>query len=347
VVSVFHEHPDRFSISVHGDNHDHQEFGPFSDKPVAGQIIDIKQALARMAAFQKLTGLTYDPVMVFPHKISPQATLAYLKRYNFWATFNGDNVPLDAVPPTDPNFALRPATLAFAHFPSVHRYSTEYPIPDWVLAMDAFLGNPMLFYCHESYFATGIGAFDHLADGVNHLAPDTEWRGLGYIAQHLYLERLRDDGNYDLELFSSSVSIKNSSGHDALFFVEKEEDGAVPFKVMVDGQAQTYHLVGGWLRARIPVPAGATREVAFSYENDFDLAGTDISKPSLRINAIRYLSDFRDCTVSKTALGRRFIRSYFVHRNAWNIGAVTGLVILVIACWYLRNSKRTMASLTQ
>jgi hypothetical protein len=345
VISLFREHPERFSISVHGNNHDHQEFGPLSDRPLEGQITDIKQGLARMAAFQKITGLTYDPVMIFPHKISPKATLAYLKRYNFWMTVNADNTPSDAAAPADPEFALRPATLAFADFSSVRRYSAEYPIPDWQLAKDAFLGNPMLFYAHESYFASGIGAFDKVADKVNNLQLDTEWRSLGYIAQHLYLEKLRDDGNYDIRLFSSTVRLTNNHGHEAVFFLEKEEDGAVPFKVILDGQARSYDLVDGRLRLQVPLRAGATCEISINYQNEFELSAIDIEKRSWRIVAIRHLSDFRDDVVSRTSLGRWFIRSYVAHSSIWNRGVegFAGLSIIVVV-YRVRPGKKKRQS---
>jgi peptidoglycan/xylan/chitin deacetylase (PgdA/CDA1 family) len=342
VISLFQANRDKFSICVHGNNHNHREFGPYDSRPLEGQIKDIRQGLARMAAFEKLTELTFDPVMVFPHKISPQGTLAYLKRYNFWATVNSANVPSDATAPADPDFALRPSTLAFANFTSLRRYSAEHPIPDWQLAMDAFLDNPMLFYAHESFFATGISAFDGLADEVNRLQPDTKWRSLGEIVQHLYLEKLRDDGNYDIRLLSSTIRLGNDHGHDAFFFLEKEEDGAVPFKIMIDGQPQPYDLVDGRLRLRVLVRRGGRRDVSIGYQNDLELNKIDIAKTSLRITAIRYLSDFRDDEVSQTALGRWFIRSYVKNKTSWNLaaGVVSGMLIVLALCWLRTGKKR-------
>src|SRR4029077_9053876 len=98
------------------------------------------------------THVPHDPVMVFPHAISPVETLAVLKRYNFAATVNSINVPLGAEAPADPEFALRTATMAFSNFPSLRRYSAEAPRPESQLAIDAFLGNPMLFYVHQGFF---------------------------------------------------------------------------------------------------------------------------------------------------------------------------------------------------
>ncbi|MFP5227825.1 MAG: hypothetical protein ACLGXA_09345 [Acidobacteriota bacterium] len=344
LVKLFREHPDRYSISVHGDNHDHQEFGPVSTRPLSGQIADMKQGLARMAEFHRLTGLPWDPVMVFPHKMSPEATLGALKRYNYWATVNTINIPSDvAAPPPDPEIGLRPMTLAFADFPSVRRYSAEETFPHWLLAMDAFLGNPMLFYCHEAFFANGIGDFDRFADEVNRLQPDTKWSNLGEITKHLYLEKRRDDGNYDVNLFSAVASLTNSTGHDGVFYLEKEENGADPFKVTVDGQVQPYTLENGWLRLQVPIQAGASREVAVVYQNDLVLSQVDISKHSLRVAALRHLSDFRDDVVSRSSAGRWFIRSYVANRSTWNHGAEAGFGVILIGLilvWRRAKKKR-------
>ena len=37
VVSLFHDHADRFSISIHGNNHNHREFGEYSTQPLNRQ----------------------------------------------------------------------------------------------------------------------------------------------------------------------------------------------------------------------------------------------------------------------------------------------------------------------
>jgi peptidoglycan/xylan/chitin deacetylase (PgdA/CDA1 family) len=308
MVSLFLAHPDRFSICVHGDNHDHQEFGSYSGKPLSGQTFDIKQALARMAKFQQLTGLPYDPVMVFPHSISPEPTLAVMKRYNFWATANSLNVPMGSEAPGGAEFALRTATMKFANFPSLRRYSAEAPGPTSQLMVDGFLGNPMLFYVHQAFFSGGIGTFDETADIVNRIEPDTEWRGLGYIVQHLYLERLRDDGNFDIKTYSGTILINNSSQKDAIFFVTKEEDFSLPLTVEIDDQKSSYERVGNQLQFQVMIPAGESRQIAIKYRNDLDLAAVSILKDSLRVTAIRHLSDFRDDVVSKSRIGRGFIR---------------------------------------
>jgi hypothetical protein len=340
VVSLFQAHRDRYSICLHGNNHDHREFGPYSSRPLDGQIKNVKQGLARMARFRELTHLEYDPVMVFPHAVAPERTFAVLKRYNFLATANSLNVPLDAAAPSNPEFALRTSTMAFTGFPSLRRYSAEASIPEAQIAVDAFLGNPMLFYVHQNFFASGIGAFNAVADRVNRLRPGTQWRSLGFIARHLYLEKVRADGNYDVRAYSRIIRLDNVHQHAATFFVERQEHFDLPLRVMVDGQEHTYERSADQLRLRLDIPAGETREISIVYENHFNIADTDVSKRSFRINTIRRLSDFRDDVVSKSEIGRWLIQDL----NDWSVLCAFLATVFLAAATAFSIYRRTYRS---
>jgi hypothetical protein len=317
VVSLFRDHPDRFSISVHGDNHDHKEFTDYRSKPLANQIADLKQSLARMDKFQALTGIPYDKVMVFPHSIAPEETLAALKTYNYLATVNSTNVPQNAQSPADLAFALRPVTLSFADFPSIRRYSVTAPIPKAYVAINEFLGNPLFFYGHSEDFAGGVAAFDGTADEVNKLEPDTQWRGLGDIVKHLYVVKLRDDSNYDVLSFSGNICLDNASVRDSIYYVRKQEDGSQAIdSLIVDGLKFPYQLQEGYLNFAIPVAMGKTRCAAIQYKNDLNLASISISKDSTVVYLLRTASDFRDNYLSKAGVGLTFIRFYNEHKLA-------------------------------
>jgi len=314
VVWLFRNHPERFSIAIHGDNHDHKEFTDYRRKPLAVQIADLKQSLARMEKFRTLTGIPYDKVMVFPHSIASEGTLGALKTYNYLATVNSTNVPEDSARPTDLSFALRPVTLSFAGFPSIRRYSVAAPIPKYFIAINEFLGNPLLFYGHSEDLARGIAAFDGTADKVNELEPDTQWRGLGDIARHLYVVKLRDDSIYDVLAFSSNICLENFSVRDSIFYVRKQEIGGETINsVSVDGQNLQYQLQDDSLNFSVPVPKGNSRCIAIQYQNDLVLGSIGTSKDSVVVYLVRMASDFRDNYLSKTSLGLAFIRFYNKH----------------------------------
>jgi hypothetical protein len=340
VVALFQKFPNRLSVCVHGNDHVHQEFGPLESHPLQKQVEGMKQGLARMEKFSALTKIPFDAVMVFPHSIAPEATFAELRRNHYLATANSLNVPSDASAPPGADFALRTATMKFGEFPSLRRYSAETDIPPAQLAIDAFLGNAMLFYAHESYFAAGVGAFDQTADFVNRLQPDIQWKSLGTIARHLYLEKQRSDGNYDLRALSANIQILNTHGRDAEFFVQRDEDFSQPFVLLVDGEPYPYEKTGLQIRLKIPIHKGGVRELSIRYGNSSELANIDISKRSLRTNAIRRLSDFRDNTVSKTRLGRGFIRSYAENGRNWNLAIALGFLLVLLAVWLVRRHPK-------
>ena len=341
VVSLFLAHPERLSICIHGNNHVHQEFGPLAQHPLERQVKDIGIAVARMERFKQLTGIPYDPVMVFPHSVSPSETLAALKQANYLGTANSLNVPSNAQTPAGIDFALRTASLRFADFPSLRRYSAESEIPEAQIAIDTFLGNPMLFYAHESFFASGITAFDDVADRVNRRQPGIQWTSLGEILQHSYLERTRVDGSVDIRADSSSIRIRNTEGHDTTFIIRKDEDFTLPLSVLVDGQPHSFERAGNTLELRLPIAANRTREISIRYGNLNAPPPFNIARGSLYIAAIRLLSDFRDNFVSNTSIGRRFIHSYADLGPLWNRAflVLAGLAALVFGALYLRRNK--------
>ena len=338
-VSIFRSHPERFSICVHGDNHDHKEFEDLSSKPLSLQTAALKQSLARMEKFQTLTGIPYDNVFVFPHSIGTESILEELKTYNFLATINSSNVPMDRSKPSDLSFALRPVTLSFADFPSISRYPANMPNSNGFVAINEFLDNPLFFYTHHDFFAKGINAFDGMADQVNKLEPDTQWRSVGDIVKYLYLVRLRDDSNYDVLAFSNTFELENTSDRKLVFNVKKRESGSPGIaSVSVNGEPHPFQLGSGDLDLSVSVPAGGVGSVVIQYKNDLDLAAISTSKSSLRVNLLRGVSDFRDITLSKYYVGRALTDYYYQdysdkRRATPLLVIVCGCTLIVVSLW--------------
>jgi len=327
-VSLFRNHPERFSICIHGDNHDHKEFEDLGSKPLSLQTAALKQSLARMEKFQMLTGIPYDKIFVFPHSIGTESILEELKTYNVLATINSQNVPMDRSQPSAFLFALRPVTLSFADFPSIRRYPAAMTSPNGFLRINEFLDNPLFFYTHHEFFASGIDAFDGMADNVNRLEPDTRWRSVGDIVKHLYVVRLRNDSNYDVLAFSNSFDLDNTSERSLVFDVEKQESGSpVIASVNVDGGDYPFQLREGHLNLSVTVPAGGVRRVVIQYKNDLDLASISTSKSSLRVYLLRKVSDYRDITLSRYYLGRAFTDYYY--KNYDDKHGATPLLVIV------------------
>jgi hypothetical protein len=329
-VSLFRSHPERFSISIHGDNHDHKEFEDLKSRPLHVQVAALRQSLARMQQFHNLTGLPYDNVFVFPHSIGSGSMLEELKRYNLLATVNSANVPMDRLRPEDPLFGLRTVTTSFADFPSIARYSVAVPLPKGLIQINEFLGNPLFFYGHQDLFASGMDAFNDIADEVNRSETDTEWRSAGDIVEHLYLVKLREDASYDVLSFASRLHLDNTSGRDVVFKVRKQEsDSANIASVDMDGRAQPFQARDGYLELSLFVPSGEGRSVAIRYKNDLDLASVSTSKTSLRVYLLRKASDFRDITLSEYAVGRTLTEFYYRHKLTPALAIVWGGAVML------------------
>jgi hypothetical protein len=343
VVSLIRNHPERFSISIHGDDHAHKEFTDYGSRPLDAQVAAIRQSLSRMDRFQALTGIPYDKVMVFPHSIAPETTLEALKRYDYLATVNSQNVPMGSVRPAGLLFAMRSATLSFGAFPSIIRHSVAAPTPNYFIAINDFLDNPLLFYCHHQFFEGGMDAFDDVADRVNRLEPDTLWRGLGDIVRHLYLVKLRDDANYDVLAFSTIINLENTSSRDSVFYVRKMEVDHPPIaSVVVDGQAQPFELRDGYLDFNLLIPAGQARSITIQYENRFSSPPLSIEEPSIRIYLLRMASDFRDNMLYRNTAGRALIHYYYIGEDSEPRPShlLTPLLALMLPCicvgWSIR-----------
>ena len=311
-VEMFRSNTKRFSIALHGNNHAHREFGNYKDNPVSEQIANIKQALARMEQFRSSTGLAYDRFMVFPHAVAPEATFAALHRYNFYGTANSLNVPLSSLFPIDPLFVLRPYTRNYGRCLSLFRYSVEAKVPKLDIAIHSFLANPILFYGHENMFEKGAGAFNEFADLVNKLQPSTRWAGLGEIARNLYLARRRDDGGFDVQMYSNEADLNNASDRDQMFHVMPAAvESATAESVTVNGKALAFDGAGVVAGFDVYVPAHAVERIRVTQLNDLDLSRETLHGSGLYVWALRMASDLRDLCLSKSRFGKVLAQTYY------------------------------------
>jgi hypothetical protein len=313
VVSLFRGHSDKYSVCIHGNNHDHQEFYEYRREPLSNQRLAIGQAIARMEIFKTRTGIPYDRVMVWPHEVLPPApTLAALKEYNFLGSVNVDAIPLGSKRPDDPLFLLRAEHLSFEGALAIKRIPAMAGSLRARIAINAFLENPILLYAHQDLFANGIGAFDDTATFVNRIQPDTVWDSLEDIVRHHYLVKLREDGNYDLTAFSSQLTLENPWEHDVTFFVEKRESFTPPIKSLtVGGESHPYQRSGDLLLFKVPVSAKQVKQIMINYRQETRNFYVDVYKSSVRIDLLRRMSDFRDLWVSRSRVGAAFIRLYY------------------------------------
>ena len=314
VSQLFRENSKYYSICIHGNNHTHREFGDYLENPLARQTEDIQQAVARMDEFHRLTGIRYDRFMVFPHGVAPEATFGQLKRYGFLGTANSLNVPLDDLSREDPLDGLRSFTNQYQSFLSISRYSAEVPISNADLAVQAYLGNPILIYAHQEDFRAGNRFIVDVVDRINQLVPDVQWMSLGDLARRLYLLRKRADSTgYDVAILSKEATITNHTSETAMFYVHLTMPWSEIAAIQIDNQLAPSSKEENGLPLRVEIQAGQSRTVSIRLVGETRLSRAVVRKGSVRSYALRSISDFRDLYLARTGMGRTFIDWYYLN----------------------------------
>lgn len=177
-IRLFKDNPDYYSICIHGCDHTGNEFG-ISDP----EELDIlaHTAIWRMDRHTALTGLNYDPVIVFPQGRFSTTAIKTLKDSGFQAAFN---THIEAVGDTLPPLK-EPASTCYHGFPVFLR---RYPKDRKLFVEDIENGRPILIVEHPGAFKKGYKEITDLIDWVNGLG-DINWTSLSNIAEHCGFKR--------------------------------------------------------------------------------------------------------------------------------------------------------------
>ena len=284
VVRLFQYYPDLFSLVQQGNNADGYEFykyhvplnnenSEFPDRPFTEQSWDIQEGLARMELLKNNSGLPYERIMVFPVGISPAQTLQLLKKQDYLASVNIQDVPLDSSHPWDWDYGMYPAVLDYKGFPLLTRrflgsaHSVEPTIQ--LSLFDLFLNKPALFYTSasdEGLFAAGISGFSTIADRVNLTLGGVEWQSMGTVLKHLYLEKTNDDGSVNIQMYGNSLILTNESAMERNYHITREETQDIPIaKLTVNGQLFPYQCKNNVLTLDLKIPASFSIEILIHF----------------------------------------------------------------------------------
>jgi hypothetical protein len=316
-TKIFREHPELFSVCIHGNNHVHGEFADYKTTPLAEQASDIYEALHRMDEFARQTGVNFDRVMIFPEeKLSPAATLEVMERAGYLGTANAELVAAGEGRPSDSMFYLRLAQTGGTTLPRVRRFPAEVGVPQAYLAVQSFLENPLLFYGHHSLFEGGSDAFRTVVSRVREKWPDVKWTRLGEIFQHLYRLRVRGDGDYDVLAEGGNLIVENPSDRLATFHIRKAVFAGQRIQsVHVNGEAVDYRNEGGVLQLALRMEAGDAARLNVNYDSSEVFVTSRAARKKIRAAIQRRLSDLRDLVLSQNVLGRRLVGLYYRGRS--------------------------------
>ncbi len=291
VVRLFQENPEHFSLSVHGCDHTRAEFGSPSRQRLYWKA---QQALERMDRHEAITGISHDPVMVFPQGVFSEAAMSALKRTNLIASVNNDIISADPHP--------RAITISDVWDIAVMRYTfplftRRYP---WEgienFAFDALLGKPAIVVIHHDYCSDHGARLVNFVQQVNALKCPPTWHNLGDAVRRSCRQRLDSTGVVEVEMYGTELRIENPSGNPRRFLIRRREcEPSTIQRICTGGQEIAWRQVNGRINFEIELNPGENRVIKIKFH---DLSGKECGGDNLpyRLKTMlrRYLCEVRD-----------------------------------------------------
>jgi hypothetical protein len=257
----------------------------------------VKLATKRMLAHQKLTGLDFDKVMVFPQGVFSTASLKALKSNNFTAAVNSGVFPVDSEGLKIIDM-LQQSVVFYESFALFHR---RYPLVIADFAFDLFLGKPALIVTHHNHFKDGYKGISEFIGRISSLDANLRWRGLGDIARNSYWQKKESDTQISVKTCSNILSIDNNFPNNIRYSVTKYDTNNVPLEgVFINGQKIDYSIANQFLRFEIDIKSQTSADVVIKFINllpDSKESGGIFEK--VKIFTRRHLSEIRDDYISK------------------------------------------------
>jgi hypothetical protein len=288
VISLFLANPDYFSLVQFGNSGSGYEFymddsGEGSDdsamlmptRTVDDQELAIAEGMSRLKMLEASTGLSSDPIMIFPGGIGSETAFELLKKKGYLATVNVQDTPLGSTRPSDWDYAMHPVVNNFAGFPNFLRKMPEpsqaYQPALFTSYLDLFIGKPVLYYSYSSnrsVFASGMDAFTPIAEQINSIPGDVSWKSLGYIARHLHAKKLNDDGSLSIRMYTRELILTNEYPAEKVFHVSSFYSGSIPIKkITINGYDFPYSIVDDQIQLDVVLPSGEEMRIEIEYHS--------------------------------------------------------------------------------
>ncbi|MCU1240016.1 MAG: hypothetical protein JWO71_742 [Candidatus Acidoferrum typicum] len=298
-VRLFHEHPNRLSVCIHGCDHTAKEF---AERSAAVLNKRINVASQRMRLFGRRTQLRHDDIMLFPQGAFSAGAARALKLNGFVAAANTEVVPVHKDEnKTTVGDLLSLAITKYASFPVFTRRYLAHGVENF--AFDGLLGKPCFIAAHHDDFAGDARILLQVIAKLNSLNWNLRWRSLGDAISHSFSVRTRGKGERCVEMYGAGLIYKNShESAQRTTFIKEESDFDCVKAVTVNGQPVDYLHQRGYLRFEAMVPANERADLRILYSSGQTLpAGEDGLNYRAKAVLRRYLSEFRDNYLSRNA----------------------------------------------
>ena len=296
VIELFKRHPERLSLSIHGCDHTAREFGASSIPSLSRQA---QLAIRRMGIHRQITGLPYEPLMVFPQGSFSAVAPTVLKHSGFIAAVNTEVSPADQQLKTEIREVWKTAIIKYGDFAIFTRRYPFHGLHNF--AFDLMLGKPTLIVTHHSDFQDKSRGLMDFIDRLNSLPVPLTWRTLGNVVRRAYQQRLREDGVFQIRMFSSEIIIENAAPVSRHIAVEKSEHAPERIdRVEVAGQEVAFLHDQSCMRFELNIGPRQSLPIRIAYKDIYVKAPAQRSvRGSTKLLVRRCLSEFRDETQAR------------------------------------------------
>lgn len=305
VAEKFKRTDRRFSISIHGCDHTEGEFGVTDEKWLRSQS---RRALSRMDVHQELTGIRHNRVMVFPQGVFSKASLKALAEERFVAAVNSTIYAVDAEPNEVTFRDLM--EMAMVRFGGTPLFLRQYAERREKIALDLFLGRPVLLVEHHGFFKRGYGDVQRCTAFINEIAPDITWTDLEELCSSAYVVRESPSEDLYVRAFGSVLRLKNRRDQRSRFMVSNVGVPTDLASVTWNGRAIDFaeHVSG--VRCEVVLDSGEQGVLCFHRPADgvHREAVTPPARDRFKAFSRRLLCEIRDNYLDRSATLSEFAR---------------------------------------
>ncbi len=291
VVRLFRENPEHYSLSVHGCDHTRAEFGSSSQQRLYWKA---QQALERMNRHESITGIDYDPVMVFPQGIFSEDAMSALKRTDLIASVNNDIISADSRP--------RAITISDVWDVAVMRYAfplftRRYP---WEgienFAFDTLLGKPAIAVIHHDYCSDHCARLVNFIEQLNALQCAPTWRNLGDVIRRSCRRREASPGAVEVEMYGTELLIENRSHEPKHFLIRRREcEPSAIHQISTGAREIAWRALNGRIDFEIELRPSEKRVIKIKFHELSEKGHNGDNLPyRLKTMLRRYLCEVRD-----------------------------------------------------
>jgi hypothetical protein len=297
-ASVFRAFGAELSLVVHGNDHRRRELERCRSTAAAERMIT--SAAARVARFERRAGLRIDRVMCPPHGRCGPEVLTALFTCGFLGLAANRPFPWDGFA-DQRRWRLGgwlPAQLVAGGLPVIPRYPLSGNLDD--LVFRAFLGQPLILYCHHSDLRNGLEPFREAAARISELG-NVNWVSLASITREnaVYAEH---DGFATLTLYSREVRLARPPAPRVRVEIPRVLRASRDLTLVVDGVAHVVE-TGSDGRASVVLendPAGRELRIRIAAPGNVAAATPRDWRPRAWPLVRRALTETRDRTVPLT-----------------------------------------------